>query len=461
MTDNAGLHAALRSSRHVYCVFVFDREILDALASRADRRVEFIHQSLRELGATLREAGGHLIVLHDRARSAIPRLAADLGVDAVFINGDYEPAAIARDDAVEAALAASGRRMHRSKDQAIFEKGEVLTQAGRPFTVFTPFKRAWLAKLEPFHLEAHPVERQLAALARPAVLHEMPSLETLGFERTNLAATGVRAGESGAQAALEAFVGKLGEYHTAREFPAIDGTSRLSVHNRFGTVSVRELARRATAQRTEGAATWLAELAWRDFFFQVLWHYPRVAGASFQAMYDRIEWPNDPVLFDAWRRGCTGYPLVDAAMRQLATTGFMHNRLRMVTASFLCKDLLVDWRLGERHFADHLDDYDLAANNGNWQWAASTGCDAQPYFRIFNPVTQSGKFDPDGTFIRRHVPELARVPARRIHAPWDMAADEQRASGCIIGRDYAAPVVDHATQRPRALALYAAARSRA
>jgi deoxyribodipyrimidine photo-lyase len=461
LTDNAGLHAALRASQRVHCVFVFEREILDALPSRADRRVEFIHASLAELAGRLREAGGDLIVAHDFARTAIPALAAQLGVDAVFANGDYEPAALARDAAVDAALAAAGRRMHRAKDQAIFEKDEVLTQAGRPFTVFTPYKRAWLAKLEPFYLEAYPVERHLGSLAPPATARALPALESLGFERTNLASTGVQAGESGARAALASFMARIDDYRSAREFPAVAGTSGLSVHNRFGTLSVRELGRHATARAGEGADTWLSELAWRDFFFQVLWHHPRVANASFQAMYDRIAWPNDAALLDAWRAGRTGYPLVDAAMRQLAATGFMHNRLRMVAASFLCKDLLVDWRLGERHFAEQLNDYDLAANNGNWQWAASTGCDAQPYFRIFNPVTQSEKFDADGTFIRRHVPELARVPARRIHAPWAMTAEEQRASGCAIGRDYPAPVVDHAAQRERALALYAAARSNA
>jgi deoxyribodipyrimidine photo-lyase len=440
---------------------VFDREILDRLPSRADRRVEFIHASVMELAARLRASGGDLVVLHEKARDAVPALAQRLAVDALFANGDYEPDAIARDDAVEAALAATGRRMHRAKDQVLFEKDEVVTQAGRPYTVFTPYKRAWLAKLEPFYLEPYPVERHTAALAPAPFAHTLPSLAALGFESTNLAACGVIPGEKGALATVDAFTAKLDEYHVARDFPAIAGTSGLSVHNRFGTISVRELGRRASTRQGIGAATWLSELAWRDFFFQVLWHYPRVADGSFQPVYDRIAWPNAPALLDAWREGRTGYALVDAAMRQLAATGFMHNRLRMVVASFLCKDLLVDWRLGQRHFADHLNDYDLAANNGNWQWAASTGCDAQPYFRIFNPVTQSEKFDADGAFIRRHVPELAAVPGKRIHAPWTMTADEQRAAGCIIGRDYPAPVVDHATQRERALELYEAARSRA
>ena len=226
------------------------------------------------------------------------------------------------------------------------------------------------------------------------------------------------------------------------------------MHNRFGTISVRTLARAARERKGAGPATWLSELAWRDFYFQVLWHHPRVAGEAFHARYADLEWPNDASLFTAWREARTGYPIVDAAMRQINATGFMHNRLRMVVASFLTKDLLVDWRWGERHFAAHLNDYDLAANNGNWQWAASTGCDAQPYFRIFNPVSQSERFDPEGRFIRLHVRELARVPARHIHAPWNMTIGEQREAGCVIGRDYPAPVVDHAARRAKALALY-------
>ena len=457
LADNAGLYYALRSAGHVYCVFVFDREILDALGSRRDRRVEFIHRSVIALRDGIREAGGDLIVLHDRARTAIPALAARLGVDAVFANGDYEPDAIARDDAVDRALAAGGRRFHRAKDQAIFEKDEVLTQAGRPFTVFTPYRNAWLAKLDEFYLEAYPVARHLAQLARAPFEHDTPSLEAIGFEATGLdPALGI--GEAGARALLEGFSSRLDDYRRARDFPAEDATSHLSVHNRFGTIAVRELARRARAHGGEGAATWLSELTWRDFFFQVLYHHPRSASESFHAEFARLEWPNDERLFAAWKDARTGYPIVDAAMTQLATTGFMHNRLRMVVASFLCKDLLVDWRWGERHFAATLNDYDLAANAGNWQWAASTGCDAQPYFRIFNPVTQSAKFDPGGRFIRRMLPALARVPDKYIHAPWTMPAEAQAAAGCTVGREYPAPVVDHAVQREKALALYGRAK---
>ncbi len=452
--DNAGLYYALRSAQRVYCAFVFDREILDALPSKADRRVEFIHDSLGELARSLEKAGGALWVLHGEARSAVPALAQQLGVDAVFANGDYEPAATDRDAEVERALAAAGRRFHRAKDQAIFEKDEILTQAGKPFVVFTPYRNAWLAKVEDFYLQAYPVEKHTSALARPPELPRRPSLEQLGFERTNLGDFPVATGMSGARVLLGDFAARMEHYRAARDFPAVKGVSYLSVHNRFGTISIRELARTARAQAGEGAATWLSELVWRDFYFQVLWHHPRVAREAFQARYAGLEWPNDEELFEAWCAGRTGYPLVDAAMRQINTTGFMHNRLRMVVASFLTKDLLVDWRRGERYFAHNLNDFDLAANNGGWQWAASTGCDAQPYFRIFNPVAQSQKFDPEGKFIRRYLPELGKVPDKFIHAPWTMPSFTQQEAGCLIGRHYPAPIVDHAVQRVKALALF-------
>ena len=457
-SDNAGLYYALKSAGRVHCVFVFDREILDALESRVDRRVEFIHSSLVELSASLAAKGGGLIVLHDSAREAIPRLAARLGVDAVFVNGDYEPAGVARDDAVEKSLAADGRRLHRAKDQAIFEKDEILTQTGRPFTVFTPYKNAWLKQLEAFYLEPYAVEKHCGALAPAPFESPLPSLQALGFERTNLGDFPVGTGMAGARRLLQDFSRRIDGYSVARDFPAVKGVSYLSVHNRFGTLSIRSLARLASRKKGEGPQMWLSELIWRDFYFQVLWHHPRVATEAFRAEFASIVWPNDPGLFAAWKEARTGYPLVDAAMRQINTTGYMHNRLRMVVASFLVKDLLVDWRWGERYFAARLNDYDLAANNGGWQWAASTGCDSQPYFRIFNPVAQSEKFDAQGKFIRRYLPELAEVPDAFIHAPWTMPSFEQQAVGCVIGRDYPAPVVDHAIQRVKALALFGANR---
>jgi deoxyribodipyrimidine photo-lyase len=456
--DNAGLYYALRSAERVYCAFVFDREILDALPAKADRRVEFIHRSVAELAQSLAARGGGLVVLHDTARAAIPALAARLAVDAVFANGDYEPAARSRDDAVAAQLQAQGRRFHRAKDQAIFEKDEIVSQSGRPYTVFTPYRNAWMREVDDFYVEAYPVGRHTRALALPPFETPLPALEQLGFAPAGLDRIGIGAGMSAARKLLAAFARRIDAYDRARDFPGVKGVSYLSVHNRFGTVSIRALARLARSRRSRGASSWLSELVWRDFFFQVLWHHPRAAREAFRAEYADLDWPNDDALFAAWREGRTGYPLVDAAMRQLNGTGYMHNRLRMVSASFLAKDLLVDWRRGERYFAGQLNDFDLAANNGGWQWAASTGCDAQPYFRIFNPVAQSERFDPKGAFIRRYVPELARVADRHIHAPWTMDGATQREAGCVIGRDYPGPVVDHARQREKALALYGRAR---
>jgi len=255
------------------------------------------------------------------------------------------------------------------------------------------------------------------------------------------------------------FKQRMAEYHERRDFPALRGPSYLSVHLRFGTISIRALARAAWQAANRGAAMWLSELIWRDFYFMILYHHPRVVAHAFHPEYDAIAFPNDPALFGAWCEARTGYPLVDAAMRQLNTTGYMHNRLRMVAASFLVKDLHVDWRRGAQYFADRLIDFDLAANNGGWQWAASTGCDAQPYFRIFNPVTQSQKFDADGKFIRKYVPELKGCDARSIHAPWLMNAAQQAQAGIVIGRDYPAPVVDHAAARRVTLELYARAKN--
>jgi len=420
--DHAALSRALQQSRAVYCVFVFDTEILDELSDRRDRRVEFIWHSVRELSETLRGMGGALWILHGRARDEVPALAQRLQVQAVYTNRDYEPAALERDRAVERQLLDRQIDFVSCKDQVIFECSEVLTQEQRPFSVFTPYKRAWLAQLRPVHVAPHAVEQHAAAFVECAT-PAMPSLQEMGFERTNLIQLNLPAGSSGAHAWLDDFVGRIDRYHQRRDYPALRGPSYLSVHLRFGTLSIRELVRAARAAKGEGQ-TWLSELIWREFYFMILYHHPQVVKHAFQAALEHIGFENRQDFFDAWCEARTGYPLVDAAMRQINQTGYMHNRLRMVTASFLVKDLHVDWRWGERYFARKLNDYDLAANNGGWQWAASTGCDAQPYFRIFNPVTQSQKFDPDGRFIRLYVPELARVADRFIHAPWTMNAEE-------------------------------------
>lgn len=456
--DHAALHAALRSSRRVFCAFVFDTEILDKLPSKADRRVEFIWHSIVELKNALEGMDGGLAVRHGRAREEIPALAEELGIEAVFVNRDYEPAAVARDAAVERALRQQGRAFLACKDQVIFERDEVLTQGGRPFAVFTPYKNAWLKKLEPFFLKAYPVATYRERLAKPRA-GAVPALASLGFEKTNLQELGLPAGMSGARKLFAEFATRMDRYHEQRDFPAVRGPSYLSLHLRFGTISIRELARTAWLAQNPGAQTWLSELIWRDFYFMILHHHPHVAQRAFRAEFEGLRFPNDESLFAAWREGRTGYPLVDAAMRQINRTGYMHNRLRMVTASFLVKDLHVDWRWGEKYFADHLNDFDLAANNGGWQWAASTGCDAQPYFRIFNPVTQSQKFDPQGRFIRKYLPELAGCDDKFVHSPWAMTAQQQREAGVIIGRDYPAPVVDHGAARRRTLGLYENARA--
>lgn len=452
--DHAALHAALHGHDAVHCAFVFDKEILEALPRR-DRRVEFIHDSVSELKASLEARGGGLYVLHGRAREEIPRLAEWLGVAAAYANRDYEPQAQARDREVEQRLSAAGIAFHSRKDQVVFEHGEVLTGAGTPFSVFTPYKNAWLRKLSPFFLKPYPAEKYAARLRRAD--GPMPALAELGFER---AGGSLPPGMSGGRKLFGEFKRRIGSYAERRDFPALKGPSYLSVHLRFGTVSIRELAGYAWRHGSEGAPVWLSELAWRDFYFTILALRPDVAAGAWRKEYNALEFDDDPQLWSAWCRGATGYPLVDAAMRQLNQTGYMHNRLRMVSASFLVKDLGIDWRRGERYFAQQLNDYDLAANNGGWQWAASTGCDAQPYFRIFNPVSQSQRFDPQGAFIRRYVPELARVEGKHIHAPWRMGEAEQARAGCVIGRDYPAPAVDHDAARKRTLERYAAARTR-
>lgn len=447
--DHAALSAAFAEAQEVYCAFIFDTEILDALPSRRDRRVHFIHESLLELNAALRAKGGGLIVRHGRAAEEIPALASELGISAVFVNRDYEPAAKQRDMAVAEGLRKSDIAFHSLKDQAIFDRDEVLTQAGKPFSVFTPYKNAWLKRLTVTDCAAYSCRGRLAG----AELAGVPSLAAIGFETTELAEIGIQAGMSGAQALWEEFCdGRIKRYASLRDFPALKGVSYLSVHLRFGTLSVRELVRFAWKNEADA---WLSELIWRDFYFMILDRFPHVVSHAFKPDYDAIAWENWPEGFAAWCAGRTGYPLVDAAMRQLKHCGWMHNRLRMVVASFLSKDLGIDWRLGEKYFAEQLNDFDLSANNGGWQWASSSGCDAQPYFRIFNPITQSEKFDAEGKFIRRYVPELAKVTNKSIHAPWLMGRIEQESLGVVIGRDYPAPIVDHARARESTLARYA------
>ncbi len=450
--DHAALAAALADSAAaaVYCVFVFDTTILDLLPNKADRRVAFIRQSLLELDAALRQRGGALLVVHGDPRREIPELAARLDVGMVLANRDYEPQAKQRDAAVTTALQADGRRFHLYRDQVIFDGDQILTQVGKPYTVFTPYKNSWLKRLSASDLLAH--TSASGDLAAPPWPCSVPTLADIGFQDCALS---IAPGMSGARALFDDFVGRMDNYQAARDFPGVKGVSYLSVHLRFGTISIRELAAHAWHTGGAGGMTWLNELIWRDFYFMILDRFPHVAaGHSFRPEYDKIVWEDWQEGLAAWREGHTGYPLVDAALRQLSSSGFMHNRLRMVTASFLSKDLGIDWRQGEAWFAEQLLDFDLSANNGGWQWAASSGCDAQPYFRIFNPITQSERFDPQGKFIRRYLPELKALPDKWVHAPWRMPLAEQHACGFVVGRDYPAPIVDHDQARRQTLERY-------
>ena len=465
--DHAALYHALKAARKVWCVFVFDRDILDALP-RADRRVEFIRDSVVDLDAQLRSLGrshgiegAGLVVRHGRAMEEVPRLAHSLRVQAVYCNHDDEPDALTRDAKVLGLLADQGIALHSSKDHVVFERAEVMTGSGGPYSVFTPYKNAWLRTLTPFFVHAYPVARHASAMAAIPNGESLPTLAQLGFEQTNLHQMKLPTGSDGGAELLSDFLDRIDRYADSRDFPAVKGPSYLSTHLRFGTVSIRQLAREGWQRMqggSRGAEVWLSELVWRDFYHQILHHHPHVVGHAFKPAYDRIRWDHGKhadALFDAWCQGRTGYPLVDAAMLQINQTGYMHNRLRMVVASFLVKDLGIDWRRGEAYFATHLNDFDLAANNGGWQWAASTGCDAQPYFRIFNPVSQSEKFDAEGRFIRRYLPQLAKLPDKLIHAPWKARPIDLVAAGIELGKDYPLPVVDHEIARERTLQRYA------
>ena len=465
LQDNAALALARKQCAQVHCVFVFDTTILNALP-RQDRRVEFIRESLVEVDAALRTASGQpdagLIVLHGAAEKEIPALAKALKVQAVFAAKDYEPNALVRDATVRQALQMQGMQLAQVKDHVIFEEREVLTQTGKPYGVFTPYLRAWLAKLDSIRLVEHPFPAHCAQLAARPAEHAkpVPTLHGIGFEPTNLQALAIPTGISGGAKLFEEFLARMDRYDDTRNFPAVKGPSYLGVHLRFGTVSLRHMvniARQRMAQGSTGAQTWLSELVWRDFYFQIVANFPQVATGAFKPEYDAIQWEDDARaqdLFAAWCEGRTGYPLVDAAMAQLNQTGYMHNRLRMVAGSFLVKHLGIDWRWGERYFAEKLNDFDLSANNGGWQWVSSSGCDAQPYFRIFNPINQSEKFDAQGKFIKRYIPALAGLSDKSIHAPWTAKPMELQSAGIVLGQDYPLPVVEHAAARSKTLLRY-------
>ena len=445
--DNAALHHALSSGLPVACVFIFDSTILEPLPAD-DLRLAFIHDSLLQVQNLLHQRGSELVCVYGDPQQTIPELASKLNARTVYANEDYEPAAIARDHAVAQTLAAQGCTLELFKDQLIFARDEILTQQKQPYTVFTPYKRNWLARIQAEDVQAYDCSQgKWAQLPQQA----LPSLAELGFGDSNCTNLLNPAGWQGAQTLLEQFEPRIHAYQERRDFPAQRGVSYLAPHLRFGTLSIRQAVSLAWPSDSEGAATWLSELIWREFYQQFLWHHPESATESFKPAYKDLVFPNRKDWFEAWKNGQTGYPIVDAAMRQLNQSAYMHNRLRMISASFLVKDLLIDWRWGEQYFAEKLLDYDMASNVGGWQWAASTGCDAQPYFRIFNPVTQSRKFDPEGQFIRRYVPELAALDKQAIHAPWQA---KQLPLEFSLGEHYPAPIVDHDAQRLLALALF-------
>jgi deoxyribodipyrimidine photo-lyase len=391
LQDNAGLYHALKSGRPVVPLFIFDTHILDKLEDRTDKRVAFIHAALEEIQLELLHLGSSLEVYHGTPVEIYQQLFSKYTIEKVFTNHDYEPYALEREQLVGELLKANGAVLHTYKDQVILEKDEVLKDDGKPYTVFTPYSRKWKAVLNGFHLKSYPTEKYFTNFFKqPPVT--IPSLKQIGFTATEQVFPSKH---------LNTEVAK--KYKEQRDFPGIKGTSQLGVHLRFGTISIRQLA----SECRDLSETYLNELIWREFYHMILWHFPDVGkGKAFKAAYDTIEWRKDNGEFERWCNGQTGYPIVDAGMRELNETGYMHNRVRMIVASFLTKHLLLDWRLGEAYFAQKLLDFDLAANNGGWQWAAGSGCDAAPYFRVFNPYLQTQKFDPDFTYIKKWVPEF-------------------------------------------------------
>ncbi len=395
--DNAGLYKALKNNSEVVPVFVFDHTILTHLAKN-DQRVLFIYQEIQRLKKAYQHGGGDLIVVFGDPRVEIVRLAQQFKVSRVYTNRDYEPSAISRDQFLYDELQKSQIEFIGAKDQVIFEKNEVVKDDGKPYTIYTPYSRKWKAKLTPYQFKAYPTTQYLNNLAKLAPQELLP-LAHMGFENQNTQ----QFPPSDTPEKI------ITHYHLQRDIPSVQGTSRLSLHLRFGTISIRQLA--LSAQQLN--EKFLNELIWRDFYQMILFHFPQTTDRAFKPPYDRIQWETNESHFKAWCEGKTGYPLVDAGMRELNATGFMHNRVRMVVASFLTKHLLIDWRWGERYFAEKLLDFELASNIGGWQWAAGCGCDAAPYFRVFNPEAQQKKFDPQYKYIQKWVPEFgtAAYPA--------------------------------------------------
>ncbi len=415
--DNAALYHALKDGVHVVPVFIFDKNILDDLEDKKDRRIAFLHKELHEMQEELEKHKSSLKIFYDKPEHVFRQLFEEYNINAVFANEDFEQYAIDRDSAINEICNKHNAALKLYKDQVIFSKNEVLKDNGTPYTVFTPYSRKWKAALDEFYLKSYPTKKYFRNFLKQES-HRIPSLEHMGFEQTD-----------------EVFPSKtfskslIDDYDKTRDYPGIKGTSHLGVHLRFGTISIRELVRFAMKHNE----VFLNELIWREFYQMILSQFEHVRKyQSFRKEYDHVKWRNNYKEFDAWCNGQTGYPIVDAGMRELNTTGFMHNRVRMITASFLTKHLLIDWRWGESYFAKKLLDYDFASNNGGWQWAAGSGCDAAPYFRVFNPTLQAKKFDKDMKYIRKWVPELDEL-------------------------SYPQPIVDHETARKKALESYASA----
>lgn len=440
LTDNPALHAALKNGRFVIPLFVLDDRLLQSENS-ARQRVAFLLAGLRALAADLQTCGSRLIVRVGRPEQILPQLVKENGVTAVYAMEDVTPFSRKRDAAVAQIVP-----LHLQHGLLIQPPDFVRKADGAPYVVFTPFSRVWKALPPPTRGDLLPA---------PDHIPTPDGLQSDPIPVEPQLTVPFLAGEAEARRRLAAFAaGAMAGYENGRNQLAVDGTSRLSPYLRFGMVSARETAVYATESQGAGAEAWRNELIWRDFYNAILYYFPHVLQGNFRAKYDHIVWRNDVADFEAWCAGKTGYPVVDAAMRQLAETGWMHNRARMITASFLIKDLLIDWRWGEKWFMQQLVDGEPAANNGGWQWAAGTGTDAAPYFRIFNPTTQGKKFDENGRYIRRWLPELRAVPDRYIHEPHKMETAVQLQANCRIGHDYPAPIVDHRAARERTLAAY-------
>jgi deoxyribodipyrimidine photo-lyase len=455
VADHPALTLALREFERVVPVFVFDDALLHGRFASGPRTA-FMLGCLRALDAALRERGSGLVVRHGRPQDELVALAGEAGAEAVLWTSDVAPYARARDRRVSAALEDAGVRPRPQGGTYVIDVSKPRTQGGRPFTIFSPFHRNWQG------IERRTVHRappELPALPSGLRKGRLPALDALGLgDAPALPEPFREPGEPAARAALARWLdGPIDDYRRTHDLLCEDGTSGLSPYLRWGCLSAGECEARGARRGGEGASAWIRQLAWRDFYAHVLLANPDNARLEFQPRYRDLEWVGDDDAFDAWREGRTGYPLVDAAMRQLARTGWMHNRARLVVGSFLTKDLHLDWRLGEAHFEALLLDGEPAQNNGNWQWVSSVGVDPAPYYRrLFNPMLQQRKFDPDGVYVRRWVPELRGVPDERLVEPWTMSDEEQAAAGCVIGRDYPAPIVEHAQERKRAIERYGA-----